>query len=74
MEDPPQKMGSQERAAIALWELLKRPHSTRELAQKLGLSDRGTLYLLCNISGVVPIYDYRDGRKTMWDVRKELIS
>lgn len=45
-----------ERAALALWLLQQRPYSSRELAERLGLSIRGTRYLLNAISRVTPVF------------------
>ena len=56
------EMTSQERAALALWLILQRPHTTATLAHRLGLSCEGARVMLFQISRVVPIfYTKQDG-------------
>jgi len=56
----------QQRAALVLWLLMQQPMTTRQLAGKLGLTDRGTRDLLSTLSCVVPIYQH----KRLWSILK----
>jgi len=49
------ELTAQERAALALWLLLQYPMTTRELAERVELSMRGTRHLLSKLSRVVPL-------------------
>ena len=68
-------MNAQERAALAMWLLMQRPHTTAGIARRLGLSVSGTNKLLARISRVVPIYvgirpGTTDKREKAWRICK----
>ena len=50
------EMSAQERSALALWLLMQRPMTTKEVADWLNVSPRGARRLLCAIGRVVPVY------------------
>jgi hypothetical protein len=62
----PSEFTSQQRAALAYHYLLQTPLTTETLAEKLGLTVRGTEQMLCLLSQVVPLYR-QDG---LWTVKK----
>ena len=70
------QMSAQERAALAMWLLVQRPHTTAGIARRVGLSERGTRRLLAHISRVVPIYagvlvdECTDKRRKFWQICK----
>lgn len=50
------EMGAQERAALALWLVSRRPMSTAAIARRLGMGRDGARVMLAKISRVVPLY------------------
>lgn len=54
----------QQRAALALWLLMQRPMTAREMSRWLGLSVRGTYHLLSKIALVAPILN----REGLWQI------
>ena len=64
----PHTMSAQERAALAMWLLMQRPHTTAGIARRVGLTNRGARYLLVNMSRVVPMF--RDKKRGIWQICK----
>ena len=57
-------MNAQERAALALWLLQQQPMTTRQMAERLGMTYEGARCLLITISRTTPIY--RDDDDHLW--------
>jgi len=51
----PEDLTGQERAALALWLLIQSPMSTRQIAERCGITKSGAWQMLCKLARVVPL-------------------
>lgn len=58
--DHPEELFAHERAALAFWLLMQKPHTASELAGKIGVTPRAVRMMLKKLADVVPIHHEPD--------------